>query len=379
MTKCLGWLLGFQRLRSLDSIDVTLAASWANEHWWTVFGACVVAIGGTFAFYRRYENCKSKTLRTTLSVVRAMMLCLVLVTLAAPVIHSSATVLRSPLVYVIFDDSESMGHVDTPGSGTIPLSRTQEVLRLFGNTGSNLLEQLEQSRDCRIETLRVTDDKAVSLMKIDRHALESALTSSGRATPLLAALAAIPKHARSERVAAAIVLSDFIDTTDAGFSEELKVAVRSADVPIYTIGVGSTSITDVAVLIRSEAKVRLGKPTTVTVELQHSGLDGEAVSVSLQSRSLQFVAEAASQGPRTVDERTVTLDATTVKYTVSYEPESSGQIELIATVSPLSGEAIRDNNVATQQIGVIEDFLRVDYVDSEPNWEWRFIKEVFAG
>lgn len=82
--------------------------------------------------------------------------------------------------------------------------------------------------------------------------------------------------------------------------------------------------------------------------------------------------------PQQIAQRTVTLDAASTVFDVSFTPETSGLIEIIATVVPFSGETLLENNVATRQLGVIEDYLRITYVDYEPNWEWRFVKEVFG-
>lgn len=71
MTQYIAWLLGFENVRSIDAIHVTLAAPWAGEHLWAVIGTCVIAIGGVVTFYRHFENCKSRALRVTLATLRA--------------------------------------------------------------------------------------------------------------------------------------------------------------------------------------------------------------------------------------------------------------------------------------------------------------------
>ena len=378
MTHYIGWLLGFEDVRSIDSFDVTLAAPWAGNHPWAVLGMCALAIGGSVAFYRHFEICKSTTLRITLTTIRAALLCLLLVTLAAPLVHSSATVSRLPLVYLVVDDSESMSHADARAGEQASVTRTDQLRRLFSEQGSDVVRRLEEEAKCRVEAFRLASDKAPSLSKIDRHAIDKALAGDGQTTPLLAALAAIPKQARSERVEAVIVFSDFVDTSSDGTRGELDVAIPSFGVPIHTVGLGATSLIDIAIELRAEAKVKLGEPTTVTIDLRHSGLDGEVATVLLEARALETDSADQSQSVQQITERTLTLDAATTTFTASFTPETSGQVELVARVAPFSGEVLLENNVATRQLGVIEDFLRITYVDYEPNWEWRFIKEVFG-
>lgn len=378
MIQYIGWLLGFENVRSIDAIRVTLAAPWAGNHSWAVLGVCVLAIGGAVTFYRHFEMCKSPLLRKLLTAIRAALLCLLLVTLAAPLVHSSATVLRLPLVYLVVDDSESMSIADGRSEDGTAATRTDQLRRLFSEQGGGFVRRLEEEAKCRVEMFRLASDKATSLAKVDRHAIDKTLAGDGKTTPLLAAFSALPKQARAERVAAAIVFSDFNDTSNDGTRDELAATLPSIGIPIHAVGLGATSLTDVAVELRTETKVKLGEPTTITVELRQSGLDQEVATVSLEVRALEADTTDDKQTLQQIAQRTITLDAASTVFDVSFTPETSGLIEIIATVVPFSGETLLENNVATRQLGVIEDYLRITYVDYEPNWEWRFVKEVFG-
>ena len=50
---------------------------------------------------------------------------------------------------------------------------------------------------------------------------------------------------------------------------------------------------------------------------------------------------------------------------------------LVAHIEPVAGETVDENNHARREISVTDKFLRLLFVDYEPTWEWRFIKEVF--
>lgn len=377
MMDYIGWLLGFENVRSIDSIDVTLAAPWASGHLWILLGCCALATGAVAAFYRRFENCQSRPLRVALTTIRAVVLCLLLVTLSAPLISSSATVLRLPLVYLIVDDSESMSLTDTQANDATA-TRTDHLRRLLSVKGDDLIRRIEEGGECRVEPFKLSSEKATSLVKIDRHAIETELAGDGKTSPLLDALIAIPKQARAERIAGAIVFSDFVDTSGAATREELNAALSSIGSPIHAIGLGATELIDVAIEISTETKLKLGEPTTVTIKLRQSGLDREVATVSLEARAMQYDSSSEATVVQQVAQRTVALDSTTTTITMSYTPETSGFVELVAKVESLRGELLLDNNVATRQIGVIEDYLRITYVDYEPNWEWRFVKEVFG-
>ena len=49
----------------------------------------------------------------------------------------------------------------------------------------------------------------------------------------------------------------------------------------------------------------------------------------------------------------------------------------MAEVDRLPGEVNREKNLAHGEISVLDDYLRLMFVEYEPTWEWRFIKEVF--
>ena len=58
-------------------------------------------------------------------------------------------------------------------------------------------------------------------------------------------------------------------------------------------------------------------------------------------------------------------------------PQQTGQFDFFADVEHLDGEVVDQGNHARREATVIDDFLRLMYVEYEPTWEWRFIKEVF--
>ncbi|MEO8495973.1 MAG: hypothetical protein ABI614_12940, partial [Planctomycetota bacterium] len=377
MMHYLGWLLGFENVRSIDSIEVTLAAPWAGGQLWGLLGCCLLAIGGVVVFYRRFEKCKSRPLRVTLTTIRATVLCLLLVTLSAPLVHSSATVLRLPLVYLIIDDSESMSLADSRSDESTSATRTDQLRWLFSEQGGALVRRLEEKAACRVDVFKLASDQSTSLARLDHQTIETALAGDGKTTPLLGALAAIPKQSRAERIAAVIVFSDFVDTSGDAVRDDLTAALSSIGSPVHAVGLGATELIDVAIDLRSELKVKLGEPTTVTIDLRQSGLDGELVEVSLTARSLEYDSANEQQAAQQVGQQSLTLDAAATTLDFSYTPETTGLVELVAKVTPHGGELLLDNNIATRQIGVIEDYLRVTYIDFEPNWEWRFIKDVF--
>ncbi len=88
-------------------------------------------------------------------------------------------------------------------------------------------------------------------------------------------------------------------------------------------------------------------------------------------------ATGATGGTIVIGERTVDLNQPTVNVSFDFVPKDAGRFALVAEVEPLEGEVVAQNNRAEREVNILDDFLRLMYVEYEPTWEWRFIKEVF--
>ncbi len=373
-----GRLLGFDHTQSIDSFELSFAASWASDHLWLLFSICLVVAGGVVVFYRRFENCKSQATRIVLSTLRAVLVCMLVLTLAAPLVHSSATVLRLPLVFVVIDDSESMSLDEASASDPAPITRVERLRQLFSEEGDDLVRRLEQDAQCRVQAFRLGNDTNATLNKLSLNSIAAELRADGAATPLLEALSSLPTQASSDRASAMIVLSDFVDTSNADSREKQLAELAAIGIPVHAAGVGATTLVDVSIDLIADKQVKRGEPTNVAIAVKQSGMDSESAIVTLHSRALEYLTETADSAEQLVGETTLTFGEATNACEFTYTPDSAGTVELIATVTSFDREQRVDNNTAARQLNVIADYLRVSYVEYEPNWEWRHIKDVFG-
>jgi hypothetical protein len=108
LTQFLGWLTGLESLQSIDSMRVSLAAPWAqNGPAWVLFGCAAVAMLA-LVFYTRWQASARKKTQTVLAVSRAVLLVALVLILADPVLRMDFTSRPRPLLYVLFDGTESM-------------------------------------------------------------------------------------------------------------------------------------------------------------------------------------------------------------------------------------------------------------------------------
>ena len=130
--------------------------------------------------------------------------------------------------------------------------------------------------------------------------------------------------------------------------------------------------------MQTDPKMKKAERTNVLVKLKQSGLEGQRVNVSLSARRLAGEFGSGGESEMVIGQRQVAMgSAESLTIDFPFTPEESGRFEFSASVDPLDGEIVSDNNRAVREVNIIDDYLRLMYVAYEPTWEWRFIKEVF--
>ena len=62
---------------------------------------------------------------------------------------------------------------------------------------------------------------------------------------------------------------------------------------------------------------------------------------------------------------------------IPYKPDRVGRYRLEARIENLDGEIITENNVASREVVVRDEAVKLLFIEDQPTWEWRFVKEVF--
>ncbi|MCA9271318.1 MAG: hypothetical protein KDA41_22700, partial [Planctomycetales bacterium] len=214
--------------------------------------------------------------------------------------------------------------------------------------------------------------------ELDPPHLAEQLSASGQVTDIGAVIDELNQQLGKGGLAGVVMFSDYAHNAGAapvGDADEWRASpVKRLGVPIHTVGVGATEAIDFAVDVRPEMKMKRAERSDVSVKWSQSGLDGKAVSVRVTGRWLE--------GPQAgslveVGEQTVAVDDAVGTIELPFTPTEAGRIEFIAEAELQDGETISENNRSLREVNVIDDHLRLMYVAYEPDWEWRFIKEVF--
>ena len=510
MIDFIGWLLGLEKLRELRITGVSFAAAWAREHvFWLVLGSLML-LAGSLLFYYRWQPARSVFVRTLLGLARGLLLVVLLLTLAAPVVQLSTTRVRQPVVFLVFDGTESMQIRDeltsaeraaldrvigrTTGSSAapapasqpksatqLPPSRLEDLQSLLSRPENNLLRRLQQTREAEVEAFLFAGRTTSRLQKLEpgassdagqasRAAARSAssvdatkqaagmdspdpssadpssadsgrasgdprsgtadkaadgtgdlsaagakttgestansrltatgnpkrstgstgdkvaldgpelalrLQADGQVTALGSVLNELRQQPGQRELAAVVLFSDFAQNAGVPpLGADARAPARALGKPLYTVGFGPREASDLAVDLLTDPRMKRAERTTLSVQLRHAGLTGAEAEVRLTARPLDAAASVDAQ-PLEIGRRSVTLGNATETLEFPFTPALAGRFEFAAEVTPLTGETLAENNRATRQLQIVDDYLRLMFAAYEPTWEWRFIKDVF--
>jgi hypothetical protein len=147
---------------------------------------------------------------------------------------------------------------------------------------------------------------------------------------------------------------------------------RDRHVPLFTVAPGVPQPLRDVELSRLEApEVVLARDfVTLQFRVRAVGLDNQPVTIDLVERD--------RDGERVVGSQTVTVDAKTPELPVAmrYKPLKPGEVELVLQTNPLPlpGELTGENNRLTHPLKVVDQKLKVLFVDGYPRWDYRYLK-----
>lgn len=404
MYSWLGKLLGLDDVSGINSADVSLAAPWAADAAFWVYLIAAGLIVAAVAFYVKLQTQGSTAARVALGVVRGVILALLLITLADPVLRITLLHKQSPYLYVLFDGTDSMAIEDElpaeqrtklndavgASEDSAPKSRMEYVQRLIGRTDANLLEQLQQDKNVQLAAFIFDGNTTSKLRKlelssrgdqtIDPAHIAQQLSTTGQVTALGSAISDASNQFGASNLAGVLVFSDFAQNAGPSpLGDSTYAPAARLGAPLYTVGLGAVEAIDIAVDLQTDPKMKKAERGTVLVKLRQSGLDDrrQSVAVTLTGRRLSGETSDVAGEPITIGTRQLLIDSPVHTVEFPFTPQESGRFEFTASVDPVEGEIVDQNNRTSREVHIIDDYLRLMYVANEPNWEWRFIKEVF--
>jgi hypothetical protein len=346
--------------------------------------ALLIAFGALWFgfFYLRDGKRPSLLVKTPLLLLRLIALAALLAMLLQPMLRLRHSERQRSSAIVLVDTSQSMGFQDNKlpasrvataeraaGGNPRNMSRAQIIERMANSSQVGLLQNLAKRYNVRLYNFN-SQTQPVALPADSPTAKMPALkvtpdAARGTSTQIGAALKRALDDAAGQRVAGTLILSDGgnnLGDDPVGVAERAK----QQGIPVSTLGVGDPTPTrDLAVTeALADQVVRKDGTVQVFAGVAHRGYEGQTVSVTLR------------RGGEVIGTKPVTLGPAARKQTVSfvYVPKQTGSFTYTVSVPVLSGEVSSDNNRRTFLQRVVAKKLKILYVDGEPRWEYRYLK-----
>lgn len=202
-------------------------------------------------------------------------------------------------------------------------------------------------------------------LSLEGAAQTYSVAEEGYATALGEAMEQAARPMGGQRPRALVLLSDGAWNTGRDPTEVARVLGRLG-VSVFTVGVGNPEPPrDAAVLdLQAPKEMLLGDELLLTAKIAATGLDSPRLTVQLLQDG-QIVQEKPVVAPPS---------GRPVAVTFSLLPNEPGLKRYVARVPPEQGEQDESNNSASASINVLEQKIRVLLIESEPRWEFRFLR-----
>ena len=409
-TAMIGRMLGYDDVSTIESARVSFGSAWAHASLAAVILGCIALTALSLWFYLRWQARGHRPPRLLLAGLRATALCFLLLILADPMLELTFVSLPKPVLWLLLDGSDSMSIPDElPGEERNSLAKTVDLSgyqanhaanrnlqepsggsnkapagerparadyarALLSRPDKNLIERLSDNFRLRFFTFAETEGVRTlsSSDEGDRLKLTSDWQTTGPMTALGDAFEDLARKHATDNLAAVLVVSDF----DQNAGTAPLAAAKKLGVPVFTVGVGPLTAVDLSVDLLAPPTMKRAESSTISVTIRQRELDNTSVHVRLfahQAGDLQ-----SGETARTlVGEKTLTIAGGSSQVEFPYTPEATGRFVFTAEVDPAEGEVVTQNNASEREVRIIDDFLRLMFVEYEPTWEWRFVKEVF--
>jgi hypothetical protein len=368
--------------------DNTGAFSFRQDWPTAVIVLLIVAAVAYVAFMYSRETVLSPVRRVLLGGLRAALCVLLLLLLFEPVLAFTRSVTVPNNVLVLVDVSESMAIADARkrpedleeaawALGRVPIgerrlpepigremasvSRLDLAKGILQHPELKFLTHADEKHRPRCflfgdQLEPVGEEEGLSQRLADAKAV-------GRATRLGEALREAVERYRSQPIAAVVVLTDGVSNEGIDSLE----AASELRVPVYPVPLGLPQPDDVriqAVVVADTVFPKDRVPVRVQVASSASFV-GREVDVILRS------------GDRELDRRTIRLNGAPQFEELAFVPEPRADaMPLEVHLAPLPGEASTENNRAERLVKVIDEKIKVLYVEGKPRWEFRYLRPV---
>jgi uncharacterized membrane protein len=284
--------------------------------------------------------------------LQTLLAAILLVLLWQPSITVAELKPQQNIIAVMVDDSRSMA-ISEDGS-----TREAQAIKALEGGALATLNRSFQTRLYRVDAVPARID---SLKDLQPAAPSTRLGDSFKQ---------FSEETSDLPIGAVVLLSDG-DDNSGGIEAEAINALRARHIPVHTVGFGrehpahDVELDDAVVAPRALAGSRIAAKIT----LHQHGYSGLAVTLRVR--------DVSSDQPKVLAARTITLgrDGNLQTETLMFNIGGAAARTLQISAVPLAGEENTANNTLTRVVNVGSDPRRILYIEGEPRWEYKFIRQ----
>jgi uncharacterized membrane protein len=288
--------------------------------------------------------------------LQTLLAALILVLLWQPSITVAELKPQQNIIAILVDDSRSMA-ISEDGS-----TRQAQSVKALQNGVLDSLNRAFQIRLYRIDSVPARIDNLKDLKP------------DASSTRIGDSLKQLSEETSDLPVGAVVLLSDGDDNTG-GISADAINALRARHIPVHTVGFGreraehDVEMDDVVFAPRALVGSRLAAKIT----FHQRGYAGAKINLAVEDTGGNENARQA----KVLASRTVTLgpDGNLQTETLMFDIGAAGARTLRISAFPLQGEQNTANNALTRLVNVSSDPRRILYIENEPRWEYKFIRQ----
>ena len=284
--------------------------------------------------------------------LQTLLAAILLLLLWQPAITIAELKPQQNIIAVLVDDSRSMA-ISEDGS-----TRQAKAVQALQNGVLAGLNRAFQTRLYRVDAVPARIDSLKDL------------APSAPSTRIGDSLKQLSEETSDLPIGAVVLLSDG-DDNSGGISADAINALRARHIPVHTVGFGrehashDVELDDAVIAPRALADSRLAARIT----LHQRGYAGSKINLTVRDVSTPQAKLLASRGI------TFGPDGNLQTETLMFDIGGAGAKTLQIAAAPLAGEENTANNILTRVVNVGAEPRRILYIEGEPRWEYKFIRQ----
>ncbi|MGB4707544.1 MAG: hypothetical protein WBH28_03725 [Fuerstiella sp.] len=365
---------------AIDALSQVLETATHRPHWLIALSAALASELALFCYRLEGKGATSSrqvnVLSALLPLLRVALIAVVSLLLLEPVFTHEDEHEEEHVVAVVVDVSDSMNlpaRLETDPDR----SRSQAAHQLLvgdSTESRGLLERLSMDYDVRLYELGASAREVDSAQFIARTdagpLLESGSSHWTASTDFADALRQVRGDIPAAKLSGILMVSDGRDHSSADL-QQLCQSLGQGRIPVNSIVIGSQKPPKDAQIVGVQAPSQIyhGDSVSLTASIKVDQYPGETAAVRL------------FDGDELIEEQSIAITSDHHRDTVTFQhqPETPGVHEYRVELAELPNEESAQNNHLLKPVWVSQDRIRLLLIDERPRWEFRYLRNLFAG